>query len=57
MKSENELRQYLEKVREETIAEAKQEHWHLVNVGKTIMSVLMYVLDDKPIDLNNLERE
>ena len=56
MKSETELRQYFEKVRIQTIAEEKKEHWYLVNVGKTIMSVLMYVLDDKPIDLNYLER-
>ena len=57
MKTENELRQYLEEVKKQIIEEKKAEHWHLVRVGKIIMSVLMYVLEDRPIDINNLESE
>ena len=57
MKSEQELRNYLKEVQKQVIKEEKAEHRYLVTVGKTIISTLMYVLEDNSLDLNHLVKE
>lgn len=56
MKTETELRKYLEDVKQQLTKEQKMEHKYLEIVGKTIISTLMYVLeDDTCINLNRLD--
>lgn len=56
MKTESQLRAYLEDVKKHTIEAQKARHKYLELVGKTIISTIMYVLeDDNCIDLNRLE--
>ncbi len=58
MKTEAELRKYLEEVKEQLVKEEKMGHKYLITVGKTIMATIMYVLDDDTyIDLNRLHED
>lgn len=57
MKSEQELREYLKEIQKQVVKEEKAEHRYLVIVGKTIISTLMYVLEDNSLDLNHLVKE
>ena len=56
MKTENELRQYLEEVKKQVSIEQQKQNKRLVIVGKTILSTIMYVLEDTSLDLNRLEQ-
>lgn len=58
MKTEAELRKYLEEVKQQITKEEKMKHKHLTIVGKTIMATIMYVLEDNTcIDLNRLHED
>ncbi len=54
MKLEQEIRKYLEQVKKQTTLEDKYGHTYLTTVGKTIISTLMYVLEDYSMDINKL---
>lgn len=47
MKSEEEIRDYLEKVKKQVKIEEKMEHKYLILVGKTIICTLEYVLNER----------
>lgn len=55
MKTESEIKDYLEKVRRQIEIEAKSGHCFETIVGKSILSTLMWILEERPIDLNRLE--
>lgn len=55
MKTESEIRDYLEKVKKQTEIEIKSKHYFETIVGKTVLSTLMWVLGEISIDLNRLE--
>ena len=55
MKTESEIKNYLEQVKKQIEIEAKSGHYFETIVGKTILSTLMWVLEQNSIDLNRLE--
>jgi len=58
MKTETELRKYLNEVKQQVIKEKKAEHKYLTIVGETIISTIMYVLKDYScIDFERLQAE
>ena len=58
MKNEKELKNYLEECKKQLIIEEKRESYYMVIVAKTIISTIMWVLEEEPqIDLNRIIKQ